>query len=133
MLQSYVVNLEFLLLESRPLGTWLGSSCIELSLQDLTLTNSSREWLELLLQRLYNPASGLFVKDEGTGNLRIDPASSSKPDIFRFIGRIHSLAIFHGFLIDPQLVPLIYPILLSSPGKSSDQTALLKSVGKAVK
>jgi E3 ubiquitin-protein ligase NEDD4 len=83
------------------------------------------------LQRLYNPASGFFVRDEDTGNLRIDP--SSKPDIFRFIGRIHSLAIFHGFLIDPQLVPLIYPILLSSPSKLSDQSAVLKSVGKATK
>jgi len=73
------------------------------------------------------------VRDEGTSNLRIDPTSSSKPDIFQFIGRIHSLAIFHGFLIDPQLVPLIYPILLSSPGKSSDFSAVLKSIGRATK
>lgn len=73
------------------------------------------------------------MRDEGTSNLRIDPTSSSKPDIFQFIGRIHSLAIFHGFLIDPQLVPLIYPILLSSPGKSSDFSAVLKSIGRATK
>ncbi|KIM45286.1 hypothetical protein M413DRAFT_441968 [Hebeloma cylindrosporum] len=91
--------------------------------------NVVREWLELLLQRLYNPASGFFVRDESTGNLKIDPTSNSKnPDMFQFIGRIHSLAIFHGFLIDPQLVPLIYPILL--PSKPSDESAVLKSVGK---
>jgi E3 ubiquitin-protein ligase NEDD4 len=102
--------------------------------KEFPFTIKFREWFDLLLQRLYNPASGFFLREEGTGNLKINPTSISKPEhpqIFQFIGRIHSLAIFHGFLIDPQLVPLIYPILLSCSSSPSDKTAVLKSVGKA--
>lgn len=75
-----------------------------------------REWSELLMERLLNPDLGFFMKDEVTGDLKINPTSISIPDhlkYFRFIGQVHGMAIFHRFLIDPKLVPMLYPHLLS--------------------
>lgn len=75
------------------------------------------------------------MKDKFTGKLGINPTSNSIPnylEYFKFVGRIHGLAIFHGFLIDPILVPIFYPVLASSieqkPGP--EKNALLNSVGK---
>ncbi|KAF8973048.1 hypothetical protein BDZ97DRAFT_1779019 [Flammula alnicola] len=96
--------------------------------------NVVRDWSNLLLERLFDPASGFFKKDE-TGSLKIDPTSNKKPqylEYYKFIGRIHSMAIIHGLLIDPQLVQLLYPVLISTQksDNGSDKSALMKSIAK---
>jgi E3 ubiquitin-protein ligase NEDD4 len=76
-----------------------------------------REWFDLLFQTAFSSTAGLFVEENGI--LKINPASSNVPkhlEYFRFLGRIHSIAIIHGFLIDTRLVPLFYPLI----GKDSD-------------
>ncbi|KAF8904403.1 hypothetical protein CPB84DRAFT_1772952 [Gymnopilus junonius] len=101
-----------------------------------TMASIQREWLELLLEDLLDPNFGLFVKDNPTSKLlRINPTPSSTPnhlEYFKFLGRIHGLAVFHGFLIDPILVPLFYPVLVSSIDQKSgpEKNALLNAVGK---
>ena len=86
------------------------------------------------MERLLNPDFGLFKRDH-IGRLQIDPRSIKRPkylDYYKFVGRVHSMAILHGFLIDTQLVPLLLPVLTcSSKSESlSDKTALMKSIGK---
>ncbi|KAF9478799.1 hypothetical protein BDN70DRAFT_921647 [Pholiota conissans] len=96
--------------------------------------NVVRDWFELLFNRLFDPAFGLFKHDD-MGRIQIDPKFMKRPkylEYYKFVGRLHSMAILHGFLVDPQLVPLIYPILTCS-GRSdlySDKTALMKSIAK---
>lgn len=94
----------------------------------------TRDWFELLLERLFDPAFGLFKHDE-VRRLQIDPRFMKRPkylEYYKFVGRLHSMAILHGFLVDPQLVPLLYPILTCSgrPESISDKTALMKSIAK---
>lgn len=77
-----------------------------------------REWFDLVLQTVFSDSTGLFVEENGS--LKINPASSNVAkhlEYFRFLGRIHSIAIFHGFLIDTRLVPLFYPLI----GRDSDK------------
>ena len=104
----------------------------------LTFLSIQREWLELLLEELYSPHFGLFVKDETTSKLKISSTSCSVSnylDYFKFLGRVHGLAIFHGLLMDPELVPLFYSILVSPVYKTSDseKVTLLDSVGKVIR
>lgn len=86
------------------------------------------------MQRLFDPDFGLFKRDH-VGRLQIDPRSLKRPkylDYYKFVGRVHSMAILHGFLIDTQLVPLLFPVLTCS-GKSesfSDKSALMKSIAR---
>ncbi|KAF4620745.1 hypothetical protein D9613_000495 [Agrocybe pediades] len=94
--------------------------------------NSVREWLELLLEKLLDPKLKLFTKDSATDRLVIDPNSNMIPgylEYFKFIGRIYGMAIFHGLLIDPSLVPIIYPIILSAGTQLSapERESLLKA------
>jgi len=78
-----------------------------------------REWFELLLEVALDPKTGLFAECDGPeGILKIHPDSSNVPnylEYFKFIGRIHSIAIRLGFLIDSKLIPLIYPLLAERP------------------
>ncbi|KAF9529254.1 hypothetical protein CPB83DRAFT_812581 [Crepidotus variabilis] len=74
-----------------------------------------REWLELVLQTAFDPSTGLFVVGSAkTGSLKINPTSNTilnYLETFKFLGRVHGVAILHGFLIDPRLVSLIYPLI----------------------
>ena len=75
-----------------------------------------REWFDLLLEVALEPKTGLFAEYDGI--LKIHPDSSNVPnylEYFKFIGRIHSIAIRLGFLIDSKFVPLIYPLLTERP------------------
>lgn len=82
-----------------------------------------------MLQTAFSNSTGLFVEENGS--LKINPASSNVVkhlEYFRFLGRIHSIAVFHGFLIDTRLVPLFYPLI----GKDLDKDAE-KLIANAVK
>jgi len=92
----------------------------------------TREWLEILLEKLLDPELKLFVKDPVTYSLSINPHSNTVPrylEYFKFIGYIYGTSIFHGLLIDPTLVPIIYPIIYSAGTQltASEREALLKS------
>ena len=93
------------------------------------------EWFDLLLESAFDPSTGLFVK--GTdGGTKINPNASNFTDhleCFQFIGRIHGIALLHGFVIDPQLVSLFYPLLRKpSAYKWSDKVAVKKLVNEAM-
>lgn len=94
----------------------------------------NRDWFDLVLEGLIDPTFGLFKKDP-SGKLQIDPTSLKRPkylNYYKVVGRIHSMAILHGFLINMQLVPLLYPVLTCSTRSQSvsDKTALMKSIAK---
>ena len=79
-----------------------------------------REWFDRLLETAFDGHSTeLFVEDETSkGALKINSQPSNTAgnlEYFRFLGRIHSMAMLHGFLIDPKLVPLFYPLLQLQP------------------
>lgn len=88
------------------------------------LSHRNSTWFELLLETLLHPDLGFFLPDESTGQLKINKSSSTTiPDYlnyFKFIGQLHGLAIFHGFLLDPRLVPLFYPSLCGTPDNSRE-------------
>lgn len=85
----------------------------------------------MLLQTAFSSDTGLFVEENG--NLEINRASCNVEkhlEYFRFLGRIHSIAIIHGFLIDTRLVPLFYSLV----GKDSDSNSDVKKlINDAVK
>ncbi|KAF8160735.1 hypothetical protein B0H34DRAFT_672868 [Crassisporium funariophilum] len=71
------------------------------------------EWLDVLFEKLFDSSFGLFESDSA-GTLKIHPSSATKRDnlkYFKFVGRLHSLAILHGHLVDPRLVHLFYPMV----------------------
>ncbi|PPQ70291.1 hypothetical protein CVT25_014613 [Psilocybe cyanescens] len=94
---------------------------------DLACKNPVKEWLELLLETLLHPDLGFFTSDESTGNLKINKSSSTTiPDhlkYFKFMGQLHGVAIFHGILIDPKLIPLFYPALSRASDNRNNQAA----------
>ncbi|KDR75140.1 hypothetical protein GALMADRAFT_249061 [Galerina marginata CBS 339.88] len=96
--------------------------------------NLVREWFELLLDELFHSDLRFFVKRDSDDNLKINPASTSIPnnlEYFKFIGRIHGLAIFHSFLIDPKLLPLFYRMVSQKPESDPDKMLkLFNSYGK---
>ena len=68
-----------------------------------------------MFEKAYEPSTSLFVVGSAkTGSLKIDPSSAAVPkylEIFKFLGRMHGIAILHGFLIDPRLISLIFPLI----------------------
>ena len=75
-----------------------------------------RSWLDSLLLHLLDPAAGYFAREspDGPDSLEISYTSDSLPEAFEyfeFIGTLYSLAVFHGVIVDPRIVPVIYPML----------------------
>ena len=95
-----------------------------------------RDWFDLLLESAFDPGTGLFVTDP-TNRTKINPRTSNCTDYlecFRFIGRIHGMAILHGFVVDPKLVSLFYPLVCKpTASKWSDKVAVKKLVTEAMK
>jgi len=86
----------------------------------------------LLLESAFDPGTGLFVT--GPANrTKINPHTSNFLECFRFIGQIHGMAILHGFVIDPKLVSLFYPLVCKPTAtKWSDKVAVKNLVTEAM-
>ncbi|XP_041362701.1 E3 ubiquitin-protein ligase SMURF2-like [Gigantopelta aegis] len=79
----------------------------------------AREWFYLLSHEMFNPYYGLFqYSRDDIYTLQINPDSSVNPEhlsYFHFIGRVISMAIFHGHYLDGGFTMAFYKQLLSKP------------------
>ncbi|KAF5322156.1 hypothetical protein D9619_001454 [Psilocybe cf. subviscida] len=96
--------------------------------------NIVRDWMHLLLETFFDASFGLFKTNE-SGTLIISPESNKRPrylEYYKFVGRVHSIAMLHGLLIDPRIVQLLHPILSGTARSetASNKSALMKSYGK---
>ena len=71
----------------------------------------TKEWFQLLIRELFQPAFGMFEYLEETREFWFSPAAShigvSKED-FRMVGIVLGLAIFNGVILDVHF-PLVRP------------------------
>lgn len=69
----------------------------------------TKEWFQLLIRELFQPAFGMFEYVEETREVWLSPAAShigvSKAD-FRMVGIVLGLAIFNGVILDAHF-PLV--------------------------
>jgi len=96
-----------------------------------------REWFDRLLETAFDDHSTeLFIEDKTSkGALKINPQPSNTTDnleLFRFLGRIHSMAMLHGFLIDPKLVPLFSPLLKLQPDEINAEKFIADATKRSI-
>ncbi|KAH9485551.1 E3 ubiquitin-protein ligase Nedd-4 [Psilocybe cubensis] len=86
-----------------------------------------QEWLNLLLDVLFEPRLGFFVLD-GNGFLEINTSFSTPSffKVFTYVGWIYGMAVFHGYLVDPRLITILHRNL-SCNGAITEQNAQMSS------
>eukprot|EP00892_Ulva_mutabilis_P004770 jgi/Ulvmu1/2665/UM014_0121.1 len=76
----------------------------------------TKEWFQLLIRELFQPAFGMFEYMEETREFWFSPAAShigvSKED-FRMVGIVLGLAIFNGVILDVHFPLVVYKKLLN--------------------
>ena len=78
----------------------------------ISVYNLTREWFDLLFEKLLDTKVGLFELDAAnTVKIKIDATSTTHLRYFKFVGRLHILAILHGILVDPKFVGIFYPMV----------------------
>lgn len=78
----------------------------------------TKEWFQLLIRELFQPAFGMFEYVEETREFWLSPAAShigvSKED-FRMVGIVLGLAIFNGVILDAHFPLVRAPPLFHAP------------------
>jgi E3 ubiquitin-protein ligase NEDD4 len=66
-----------------------------------------------LFEKLLDTKLGLFELDSANKvKIRTDATSATHLRYFKFVGRLHGLAIIHGILVDPKFVSIFYPMVI---------------------
>lgn len=79
----------------------------------------TKEWFQLLIRELFQPAFGMFEYVEETREYWLSPAASRigvAAEDFRMVGTVLGLAIFNGVILDVHfpLVRLVPPKRMAS-------------------
>jgi hypothetical protein len=65
-----------------------------------------------LFGKLLDAKLGLFELDAANKvKVKLDATSTTQLRYFKFVGRLHILAIIHGILVDPKFVGIFHPMV----------------------